>query len=493
MKPNRLRLKTRLAVRHARSLRLGIRDLVDINQILDAWFGLHHPELSEQMTIAGFQGRDWARMNISIRDTDKLFDALGRLYADAYVYSQDITAYELARAVGIKKALSLSQEQLQSALKTQWDKWKPGNRAAAALLDPPDGLRRLLQQRNLTIRGLASTTIDRIGTRLADGLRAGLTRDQVARSINEVLNDATRSVTIAQTEMSRAITQANQQIYTEAGVTMYEYLVVEPCDDCRENLKNSPQPADGDWPSGEPPVHPNCMCELVPYITMEVPDIGVGEEDILPITPTSPITGVSLFDIEPQPTEAPLARPTTYGIQDYRSALEEREIDFGFDDNYRYATQRWQGNEYRQIQSAVAHGEPAYDGVGGIFDIVQSLDNNMETFDSIYEVYRGQVEGLQNLKIGDVFRSPLYQAASTDPITAAGFSKSSGGVLSGAREGERLSILRIDIEDAKATVIPDSAEMEILIARNTTYTVERITEETINGVPMRIIDVIAKS
>jgi hypothetical protein len=115
------------------------------------------------------------------------------------------------------------------------------------------------------------------------------------------------------------------------------------------------------------------------------------------------------------------------------------------------------------------------------------LDN-----DEIGSLYRGQTEGLDNLTVGDSFVSPLFQSTTTDPITAAGFSKSSGGVTGGVRQGESATILRIDAMGAKGAVIPSSSEFEVVLNRGTQFTVEDITEEVIGGVTMKIIDVYAE-
>lgn len=269
MKPNRERLKRRLAARHARSIRLALRQTVDVNEILDRWFGLQSPidrsDMNDPYNLPGWIGRDWARMNVPIRDTSKLEDALARIYADAFILGQDITAYELAKALRITKAVP-SRKTLLRALRMNWDTWKPGNRAAAALLDPPAGLRRQLQRRGVVIRGLSRTTVDRIGTRLADALRQGLNRTETAKLIDEVLNDPERAVVIAGTETANAVVQSSKDLYRESGVEMIEYLVADPCDECQENYEASPIPIGDSFPNGDPPVHPNCMCDVAPYV-----------------------------------------------------------------------------------------------------------------------------------------------------------------------------------------------------------------------------------
>lgn len=282
MKPNRERLKRRLAARHARSIRLALRQTVDVNEILDRWFGLQSPidrsDMNDPYNLPGWIGRDWARMNVPIRDTSKLEDALARIYADAFILGQDITSYELAKALRITKAVP-SRRMLQRALRMNWNTWKPGNRAAAALLDPPAGLRRQLQRRGVVIRGLSRTTIDRIGTRLADALRQGLNRTETAALIDEVLNDPERAVVIAGTETANAVVQSSKDLYRESGVEMIEYLVADPCDECQENYEASPIPIGESFPNGDPPVHPNCMCDVAPYVVDTLQWAEVNEEE----------------------------------------------------------------------------------------------------------------------------------------------------------------------------------------------------------------------
>ena len=269
MKPNRTRLKTRLAVRHVRSIRAAIQALVSVEQILDSWFATQDPidssDANEARNISTQMVRDWAKVHVQIQNTELLYNALGRMYADAWVLGEDITDYELARALGLRKAAP-SPKQLQRALAIDWNRWRPGNRAAARLVEPPNGLKRLLDARGIDIQGITRTTLDRIGTRLADGLKQGLSRRSMAKLINEVLNDPERSLVIAQTESSRAVVQASKNLYEDSGVEMIQWLVADPCEDCQENYDQSPIPIGEEWRNGDPPVHPNCMCDVAHYV-----------------------------------------------------------------------------------------------------------------------------------------------------------------------------------------------------------------------------------
>ena len=78
--------------------------------------------------------------------------------------------------------------------------------------------------------------------------------------------DPQQALVIAQTEMSRAVVQSELSDYRDSGVEMVEWLVADPCDDCAANEDASPIGIDESWPSGDAPVHPNCMCDIAPYM-----------------------------------------------------------------------------------------------------------------------------------------------------------------------------------------------------------------------------------
>lgn len=265
MKPNRTRLKIQFAVRHARAIRQGLADMYSIDQILDAWYSLHHPDAEHQTTVSTQMTRDWVRLNAILQDTEKLNNALGRLYADAWVMGIDISNYEIARAVGLKKAAA-SKKELQRALTIDWNRWRPGNRAAANLVSPPNGLKRLLQGRGVKIKGMGDTTLNRIGTALANGLNQGLSRKDMAKQLEDIVQDPERALSIAGTEMSGAVVQASLDSYSDMGVEEIEWLAADPCDDCQDNLDQSPIGINDEWRNGDPPVHPNCMCDIAPYV-----------------------------------------------------------------------------------------------------------------------------------------------------------------------------------------------------------------------------------
>lgn len=189
------------------------------------------------------------------------------------------------------------------------------------------------------------------------------------------------------------------------------------------------------------------------------------------------------------------AKNTDYGSENYKKFQKYIESEESYLENERFqdAAQRWSGNEYKSTQRLLLSDNPSSSDEMSA-SIVSEFDEAMTPLDNLSGyLYRGQTEGLENLQVGDSFKSPRFQSTTTDPITAATFAKSSGGVIGWIKEGETATIMRIEPFDAKGVVIPDSSEYEIVLARNTTFDVYKISEETINGVKLRIIDVEAVS
>lgn len=261
MKPNKKRLKNRLAARHVRSVRRAISASVNVEDIVRAWFELH-PEGSPD-TVTPDQAREWARVNIIV-NTRVVREALARMYADGAILGEDLATYDIARQM-LKKAAP-EPEKRARALVMNWNTWRPGNRAAALRLRPTALLYSLLNRGNAMADEITMTTVKRIGTILADGLAQGITPKRMSILIDRLVNDPVRALTIAQTETSYAVVQANLDLYRDSGVEMVEYLVADPCDLCQENLEASPIQIGEEWPNGDPPVHPNCMCDVAPYI-----------------------------------------------------------------------------------------------------------------------------------------------------------------------------------------------------------------------------------
>ena len=257
--------KVRLAARRATLIRQALRQSVNISAVQEDWASAHpNPE---SMTTA--QARVWAQTNVRV-DSEPLMAALRTLYLESYALGDDIAMNSIAKAK-IDKAPT--KQQLQRAVGINWDNWKAGNKPAALLVSKPRGLSTLLDNRGVTIQGINRTTLDRIGTRLASALAEGLPPSEV--DLSDFFDDSERALAIAQTEMSRAVATASRALYEESGVELVEWIVADPCDLCQENADVSPIRIDDTFPSGdtEPPAHPNCVCDIAPYV-VDTQNIG---------------------------------------------------------------------------------------------------------------------------------------------------------------------------------------------------------------------------
>jgi hypothetical protein len=201
----------------------------------------------------------WANMNVQL-DESALNDVFDKMYASGYAF-------------GIEDAKGA----LSSSYTMDWDSWKPGNAAAALLVDSPNGLDNLLRASKVEIKGINETTLNRIGSALSLSLSEGLGAKETAKAINYVLNDPARALTIARTETARALITANQAEYRAAGVEQIEWLVGDPCKICAVNAGAIVAMGQA-FPSGAlaPPAHPNCVCDIAPVIDEEPNPISQG-------------------------------------------------------------------------------------------------------------------------------------------------------------------------------------------------------------------------
>ena len=279
--------KRRLAAKRAILIKEALRASVNTNDVVQ---DIMHSHLGTNVTTQ--QMRDWAQVHIHPK-SNEFMRAFATLYAESYTLGQDIALNAIA-SVSIKKAPTKAQ--LKRAMGINWSTWKPGNRAAANLVKPSGGLRSLLDARDITIQGINRTSLDRIGTAIANVLQKGETpqgavptimeeiagyrqqlADELGIAIDDIMEDSERALMIAQTEMSRAVSVASRELYTESGVELVEWLVADPCDLCQENEDASPIGIGDTFPSGdtEPPAHPNCVCDIAPY---SVDTRGIGED-----------------------------------------------------------------------------------------------------------------------------------------------------------------------------------------------------------------------
>lgn len=253
--------RLRIASKHSDKIRKALVAGINTKKLTEDFLATH-----KGASITPQQARDWVKVN-AVADNKDLTNALRYAYADAWVIGHKSGLSQLGYAYGINKATPSMGDFIQS-MSVDWSKWTPGNEAAAALLSPPNGLQTLLNASNTVIQSIDQTSYDRLGTQLASALSQGLTMDDTASLISGVLDDPSRALTIAITESARATTAASRAVYEDSGVEYVTWLVAEGCDDCQENADAGPIPIDATFPTGdaEPPAHPNCMCDLSPYV-----------------------------------------------------------------------------------------------------------------------------------------------------------------------------------------------------------------------------------
>jgi hypothetical protein len=278
----------RLGQRNAKAMRKALAESWSIQDVITHWTHLAPESLMTRKQVA-----DWLRINLRFNNTG-LNKTLATIYAEATVFAIDAANFRVRQAVKRNKAPLGSFD---------WDNWKPGNRPAALIVNPPEGLARRLEQRYRKIKDLNNTTVDRIGTILADGLSAGLGPRAVASDVagelidsrtdwadtleerlKQVAQDQRRAEVIARTEMNRAVWDEKVDRYAEMGVTKVEWVVVSPCDDCAENdgaVVELGEPFPNGWTSIDDS-HPNCNCTVTPVLDdlfeLDIP--GQGDDDL---------------------------------------------------------------------------------------------------------------------------------------------------------------------------------------------------------------------
>jgi hypothetical protein len=267
-------LTIRLAAEHANDVRKALQDSVSVSRLVEDWYRQDFNSMSSE------EARQWVKTHAAVHKA-ALNDALRYLYATGFVLGHAYGMKQYANATGYKKAAP-SGPSLVAASLYDWATWKPGNLPAAALVSPPRGLSKLLDSRHITVNNVTDTTMNRLGTYLAATLKAGTTVERISvteaiKGAEDLMDDPARAQTIAETEMTRAVSVAARDLYETSNVEYVEWLVAEGCDDCQENADASPIPIDATFPSGdsEPPAHPNCMCALAPYV-VDTRDVAEG-------------------------------------------------------------------------------------------------------------------------------------------------------------------------------------------------------------------------
>ena len=268
----------RIAAKSAIKIRAALRKSVDAQKVITD-YAHTHPTVSEFISQDRARARAWAMHNVTL-DNEAFISALRQHYADMYVTGILSTYDAYGKASRSKKAVknpphnwadAWAIHALENAV--NWDTWKPGNEAAAALLKPPGGLEKLLNGTKIISLDITRTSYDLLGSQLADGIAIGASPSNLASMIEDSLSSPERSLMIALTEGSRAANAAAMDAYKALGVEQIEWVAADP-DDEECDIDGEITDVDGEFSNGlgadDLPVHPNCRCSTTPL----VPDGG---------------------------------------------------------------------------------------------------------------------------------------------------------------------------------------------------------------------------
>lgn len=191
-------------------------------------------------------------------NTDALEKVYRALYGDAFL--QGVHEASVASNVKIVGALTQVTDSLPD---DYWSEWKPGfGEAAAKAAD--GGMREMLDEAGIRLKGISETTTDDIGNTIAKGLESGASSSTIAKEVTDAVASPARAEMIANTEYTRAMTEANVQTYSENEIEQVEWLAEgDACPDCAANADGSPYPLDS---APTPPEHPACRCALSPIV-----------------------------------------------------------------------------------------------------------------------------------------------------------------------------------------------------------------------------------
>jgi len=229
-------------------------DAVSVDSIVDSLSGL---VLKSDETDALAQAVR-AKVSGTPLSTDALEKIIREVIVDGYLAGGHAGMLQIGA-----HAIALSGATGAAVVNTDWDAWTPGD-TAAALKDADGGMLALLSQADITVKGIAQTTLDQIGNKIAAGLAAGDPSDKIARAIRDDVGAKFRADMIAHTETTRAVAAATFDVYQTNDVAEWDLLLSDDaCEECIAVADGNPYPASDQ--SDAPPIHPYCRCSSAPH------------------------------------------------------------------------------------------------------------------------------------------------------------------------------------------------------------------------------------
>ena len=118
---------------------------------------------------------------------------------------------------------------------------------------------------------ITESTRDFLRSDITQAIDEGWSTDKLADVLEEnyAFSEA-RSEMIARTEAAKADIEGNIMAYKESGVVQSLEWLISPGghkeDDECDDLDGEIVPLDEGFPDGPPPLHPNCLCSVVPVV-----------------------------------------------------------------------------------------------------------------------------------------------------------------------------------------------------------------------------------
>lgn len=118
---------------------------------------------------------------------------------------------------------------------------------------------------------MLNTDKDKLVGIIRDGIQEGQSVTEIRNSISETFDvySKTQAERVARTEVLHASNQAAVEAWKQTGqVAGKQWLVANPIDECLA-YSGDVVPLNKSFPQGDPPVHPNCECTLIPVLKDE--------------------------------------------------------------------------------------------------------------------------------------------------------------------------------------------------------------------------------
>jgi SPP1 gp7 family putative phage head morphogenesis protein len=124
-------------------------------------------------------------------------------------------------------------------------------------------------------KSMLSTDKDTLTKIITDGLANGLSVPDIRAKIETTFSDYSRmqAQRITRTEVIRASNQASLDAFQQSGIVEgKQWLTFGADDECADyegdvvTLSGSFYGSDGEFQDGDPPLHPNCKCVIIPVV-----------------------------------------------------------------------------------------------------------------------------------------------------------------------------------------------------------------------------------